>query len=719
MNPIRIVSLLGFKGLDRQYSIEGPTLLRGPNGAGKSACLEGIVYALSGRVPSGKKLEVVAGYLPVLNGGLAGVELSDSAGAKIFRGITQDRKGKLSETIDCSDLSAWESSEVVLDVREFLSRSPEKRREFVLALVGGGEAGPNLIATIEAHYAKEIAGQAATAASLRQPQDLGDAGVLAAAWTAPRGLREVIEATLAGARGKSLSEACSALMEAAKQGKLIARKRAQDAEAAADEAATKIRGKDGAGVEAENVKLGIESVEELLADARLVIALHQERRAALQAAIDRLDSATRAREEAKQDLAQIRQPGYKPMEPERPDPKEHEKKIKELDVEYRRIQKLEEEAANLVSDRDNAAKGFARSRASLEEHSKVPISILVKEMALVPDHAHSNVPALRAAVAEVSAGWKMGLEAREGVFLKYERDCADAEALYSDFCDENGSLEQIKGLKEKISENAKKAGDEHRAVEDAYMAEFKAYQETRNKWEKQEDAHAKAAMRHISADAAVGEAKRGCEEAKKAVDETPAPDYDIATLEARAASLRGEYETLHAAAQAVARHAELESQAENLRDVEEAWKAAEKAIAAVRETQIGSSTEGLLVDLADILKRAGREESPYLTLENARGVPIFEMGWVAENKKVPLGSLSSGEAVLFAAALSVAITRRSQGRKVLLVEADPLDTTNIEALLGALLRVGGELDALLVATASEGFVVPAGWHQIKLPEVFA
>ncbi len=55
--------------------------------------------------------------------------------------------------------------------------------------------------------------------------------------------------------------------------------------------------------------------------------------------------------------------------------------------------------------------------------------------------------------------------------------------------------------------------------------------------------------------------------------------------------------------------------------------------------------------------------------------------------------------MLFCAALSLALIKRSKGRKLLLVEADQLDEENFESVLKALEPCKKRVEALVIATA--------------------
>ena len=182
---------------------------------------------------------------------------------------------------------------------------------------------------------------------------------------------------------------------------------------------------------------------------------------------------------------------------------------------------------------------------------------------------------------------------------------------------------------------------------------------------------------------------------------------------------------------------------------EASWKAAEAACKAAREIYVADIVKPIVADIGDVLTAAGREERVYLLLENERGKPIFDLGWILTKEKSPtelrydpvghlrqlpggdaypdpstydepvklgvtgvvgsrrsLSSLSGGEAVLFTAALALALARRSDARRVLLIEADPLDEFNLGELLSALGEIPddhpiGKLAACLVATSTD------------------
>jgi DNA repair exonuclease SbcCD ATPase subunit len=183
----------------------------------------------------------------------------------------------------------------------------------------------------------------------------------------------------------------------------------------------------------------------------------------------------------------------------------------------------------------------------------------------------------------------------------------------------------------------------------------------------------------------------------------PVPDVTAAGERLREATeaLR----TAEEAAGALKAYRDAVARAKSEQVSEAAWKAAEAASKRARETYVADVVRPLVDDVAALLAAAGRSERVYLELENERGKPVFDLGWVSGDSRRSLSALSGGEAVLFCAALAVTIARRSTGRKVLLIEADPLDEENLAMLLSALSAMDVDLDAVLIATSTE---VPSG-----------
>lgn len=81
----------------------------------------------------------------------------------------------------------------------------------------------------------------------------------------------------------------------------------------------------------------------------------------------------------------------------------------------------------------------------------------------------------------------------------------------------------------------------------------------------------------------------------------------------------------------------------------------------------------------------------------------------------PWSALSGGEAVIFGAALAVALARLQPGpARFLLLEAAELDATNFGAFLETLAGMASDLSTVIVATCHAGDGAPEPWHRIVL-----
>jgi hypothetical protein len=728
MTRIATVSLAGYKGLTRDYQLDGPTILSGRNGAGKSAALEGLRYALRGRVPSGLALDAVASYFPPRGGT---VTVRDSTGRWITRGIRIDHaKKKVSEILTTSDtnpdvvggavdLSAWQVSEIVLDVAEFIALSAAKRREFILRLCGGGEVPEDLIASLEAEYAKEIGGPGATPAFLHyeMPEISAELAAMAKAWWRLRGLRDVLGSFLgAAAAGKSLSDIFLRLGEAAKESMLGSRKAAREAAAAQKELEAGVQGARAAAATIDAKRAALEKIREELSSYRARVERRDE-------AHRRLDAAREARERAEQARRDADSPNAAPPPGERPippaqDPRRAEclAELNHIEHEAEQLRRAIREFDRLLEAENDSGQKKVKAEDAFQRHERLPLRRVTLLLEEIPDEADPSMPELREAVRELAAGFN-----RETVELERQAEAAipvheaAREAAKGAEEGRNAARAKLHDLMEVSNRAARerlaKAEEEAKGGEADYRKRLAT-------WDAADRAHRAAETSRAAASRALETAERGEAEARKrlaaveTVNGEAFPNLEI--IEAKLYSAEAEAQAAEEAAGAVKAYEEAGARAAAAQVDEAAWKAAGQAIGVLRERVIGSSTAGLIDDIARVLRAAGRPEVPYLELETDRGRPAFDLGWTRGEVRTSITALSAGEAVLFLSALSVALTRRSPGRRLLLIEADPLDTGNLEALLRALAPVADELEACVVATAAEGWTAPEGWRVVKL-----
>lgn len=719
MSKIKVVSLDGYKGSTCEYELGGPTILCGLNGTGKSSCLEGVTYALTGRVPGGQKLDTVAAYFPARGGT---VRVEDSDGRWIHRGVVRDGT-KISEILQTSDepltndavnLSAWQVSEVVIDIQEFVGLSPEKRREFVLRLCGGGATPAALSDMLALEYARQIGGVAATANLLSDPPaDMPDAVAnLILAWSRRGGIRENLLSYLGAAgAGKSLSEIFLQLTSAAKEGMLGSRRAAQDAAAAIAELEVEAKGARASASDIDGLRQTVEVLREELSQRKAAAAQIREAHERVEAAEIEVAAAIKAKAQAADMLAAVKDPGPRP---ERPEPSNSESAIREqLKAIYEEIYTKETAIKGVDAVRVRADFARRQFESAQERHRQANETSkhgkLLLLMEAVPDEAHVDVPPLRAAVKDLCASWvievgrlEAAAEKADAERRKVERELSGLEPLV---VIANEELAILRAKRMDLDTELLKATAGAKKAEQHYAT-------IRTKWEADSLAFTTGRSRHEYTIIRETNARSALKVALYRHEHVQDPTATAEAIEAIAVGLAGaerEYEQANAAAGAVLAYSNAVTRAERGRVDERAWKAADAAIKVLRERVVAQSTGGLEASINDVLAAAGRSERVYLRLENERSKPIFELGWRLAGQETSLIALSTGESVIFLAALSIALTLRCQGRRLLLVEADPLDTANLSALLAALLPQKDKLEAIIVATAAVGWTAPAGW----------
>ena len=720
MTKLTKVHLRGFKGLHGTYMLDGPTVLTGPNGAGKSACLEGIVYALTGGVPGGRNLDSVAQYFEV-RGGTVTVE--DSDGRWIRRGVTRDAgKAKVSEVLESSEtgpedkaarVEAWAAVATVLDIKEFLGKSTEKRREFILALCGAGETpATEILDTLATQYAREVAGPAATVETLERPEDLPpDVLAMAREWGE---LKSLAEAVLQP--GVSATKNFQKLSKTIKDERLGARRAGLDAKSALRELETTIAGARAAASELKTVELVAAQAQSHHTAVAAQAAQGAEARRNLAHCEMAIDTACDVYADAKAKLSETPAPSGQPTPPNRrqavDDIATLVEKVQQLHEKDCQLQEPIEKGIEAARARRIKAGELSVARESLKHHREGDSAPLLACMSQIPDTCHPKILELRKIVVRMTTAWRTeerrcqgaveGLEDQLGT-LDEEREHIDAMAR-----DAATEKEKVKAEALVLSDAIKTA----RKAMDTLLAE---YEQRLLAWQNATSAHTRATNGVTSANDAVGVARAALEDAQERV--AAAGDFSQKEVDDVETALYGAQERLRVATEAAGVVRTYEEAAEYARSkevFEKACKAFEKALHTAREALVGQSTRGLLGDLTAVLANAGRSEVPYLKLENERGRAVFELGWTDNGATVALPALSGGQAALFCSALAYALIRRATGRRVLLVEADPVDDEN---LLGLLKGLGpcDDLEALVVATAKYVDDTP-GWAVVKVQQ---
>jgi hypothetical protein len=720
MDRIVRVNLYGFKGITAEYRLDLATALEGIMGAGKSACMEAVRYALSGEVPTGKKDDFVADYFPPDGGH---VVVTDSGGRWIKRGIKVDRRkrkkiSRILETSDTAegarepDLSAWRHRAVTIDIAKFVGLTPEKRRQFILSLCGSTErAGASLIDQVALQFARDIGGKAATVELLAMDGAEGaDRGFdewdisRLLAWSDESGILETLQAELVGEQ--TISEAAGKLLDRASKDQHYHRKAALEARAACTEL-------EAAAAAAAPIADQLEALKPRLGTARSLHTAEVEAAARISAADQAISQAGASLETARGVLvATEKRVGGLPelgREPAAP-PQSAPKKAADFAAASNRVGELDKLIASFEDLKGRAAvarQGVAEAEKNLANHRAADTGRLVAAWEALcaipgtPDY-HEEYQEMDRAVELISAVWRAGLANYESDIqgTKAESTRLDEEIAASEAPERAARDERKTFLQER-----ERLGAEVSRSEAEYKAKAEEYRTKKAAWKARKSTREEAARALEKARGEVEASEAALEAARTTRShqgtETPDPDG----TEKQVSEIEAKLEEAQTAAGAVQAYGEAVGKARKGEVLEAAWGVALGAIRIARETLIAEATDPIVEDMNQLMPPDCRA---FLSLEDERGAPAFSVGMVLEGSRVDVGPLSDGWSTIFLSALSVAICRRSSGRKVLFVEGDHLDEGGLRQAMELLAPCASELDSLILATSRK---IPAvsGW----------
>lgn len=721
------IHLEGYKGQHRTIELAKRNVLLGRNGLGKSAVIEGIVYALSGRVPGGKSKDEVAACFPARGGA---VKVVDDQERWITRGIKVDlEKARVSEILLTEPeeaptaVSIWDCNDALLDFRNFTKLSPNKRREFVLDLVGAGVTitTEKVRSVLVGLYAKEIGGVGADEQVILDPGRLPEklqpiASYWATVW------EYVASFNLDGAEA---SGAFNTIVDIARRRKNEARTSSKDASAALRE------------IEAET--RGAEIATDELGRRRIIRDIASEKHAQAAARVDHVESIKKRIERGKAEVSRLEEnrAEWKARLDERPPVPAPADEPESVEQEEALIRAKADEGARLtarmsehneqeVNRRHAIEQGEIFARGISERH-KQPIGKLVQATKDFSVFVVDNVPSdqgremafgeLQAAVDDVAKVWREQLVEREEQAAKQRELISEFVPLLSDG-EEKAIRADVDRLRREI-DILKSNVARIRHENDVWMETLRSAEadaKERGSMEEELTRIDEAVKRTV---AAVSQDQR------ELADAGDVPD--TAVTQHRLDEADHALEQAGRLAGAVATYTRAKHQAEVTKIADAAWAAFERAAMTARETYVAELVKPIENDVVSLLATVGRPEVPYMELQNARGKPIFELGW----KKIDeasgdgmvspraLAALSHGEAVIFASAVLIAIARRVKGLRLLLIEADHVDRESVEQLLAGLGAIADEFDAVIVATHQDEVSVPAGWriHAFEVREV--
>lgn len=713
-NRFESVELEGFKGRRGKTDLSRPLVLSGRNGAGKSAIMEGLTWALSGVVKAGRTLDAVSQYFPPQGGY---VTVRDATGAWLSRTLIRNPKtGKCSEEVDTSsreigkpaDLAPWQSEAAVLDLRALFGLAAAGRREFALRLCGSGDLDKQAVMErIARAYAKEVGGPGANPDGLTAADELPEkVRKLWDSWLGHDGMEDELTKRLFAIQHFGGSQALLGLSEHAKEQRLGAARARKAGPPDERPVGTPLSKEKHAALKARLLE-----IDRALGEGATVEGTWAEAVRALERAKGHLRTAEEKYSALELELAQARavpipEPGE---EPARPPVVSAENGLERL------AERRVAEAAQAIRLRQAAERDLEEAKNEAAEYLLDLQGLMSSAVGRLVGYLEDRRGAvdewtvrLCELVDQVAKEWR---ERRERLLAdeKIHRDtlkaAEEALAAFSPMETLQANAAVLEDRLLAIRKERQEAEQAYRAAWDAWNGRMQHRDRTHARTFQLEE-QLKTAKKHLQGQ---GDAVT---ELLERVKELQGKRLDPVSREIMLQEAQGIRAALEADAVAGARAVEVSNAREayaRLELEEEAWKLAEKAIATVRETYVSRAVAPLLEGLQAVFQEAGRQETPYIDLENEKGRPIFELGWVRDGERIPFESLSGGEGAIFAAGLQASIALLSPGRKLLLVEADTLDPGNLKALLAALSPLGERLDALIVSTCHPVPDAP-GWN---------
>lgn len=712
---LKKILLEGFKDQSRTLVLGRLNLFVGRNGLGKSAFIEGLVYALSGRVPGGKsKDEVAKCFTP--RGGL--VRVTDEEGRWIERGIKVDHANtRVSEVMKTEPeeaptaVSIWDCNKALLDFRHFVDLSSAKRRDFMLDLVGA--AGGKLTRekgreTLLAGFAKQLGGDGADQSCILDPEKLReDLRPVAAQW---KPIWDYIESF--NWPGTDGSEALTFIVDNAKAKKNEARASSKQTKSSLSELTVETRGAAIAAGEYERAKGKKEASDRLLSKAKAIVGYANTVKSRIESAkvwVARLGAHRSQQESLLAERPDVAAPyGEEPKSVEL-----QEDMVKAKIEEGARLSREVSDHDERIATRENQSGQLGIYRRSFAAHQNQPMGHMMDALAafeqIMPVVAvedqfpppHDQVDAfedLKAACVEVASAWKESLDGQRIRIDAETEKLAGMDRLIAEANPPTVAVDRVRSEVDIIKSNIARIRGEN---EKWYTSLRAAHNEEKDRRAIREeitrlDERVKGAVATVA------------NEQARLAEYGELPDVGAATETRDAAAtelerlerLRGSLDTYDRAKE--------RAKASTAKDA--AWTAFERAAVDARETYVAALAEPIRADVGVLLGKAGRDERPYLELENVRGRPVFDLGWEVGDSRRSLNALSHGEAALFGAAVAVAIARRARGRKLLLVEADRMDIETLEALLEGLVAIEDSFDAVMVSTHTQMIMPPVGWR---------
>jgi len=737
------ITMSGMKATDRVLDLGALNILSAPNGTGKSALADALRFLALGHVPAlGRTPSATAA---LMRGSDLAVTVTLDDGRTVERTLSRTAAGTYRTGVACSWLAKAKASEheaevlrlfgreeadvaEALDIRQLLSATPQQRAARIATLL---EAGRSSATSRLEGIGRGMIARLVNLPEERLPKDSGAAFELVAepqqeAWGEIRAtVKARVEAGLENAIAWANEEKRRAADGVQKriQAKAEIERRLASLPAAAG---------DVKALEAERTRLEqqIGGARERLAEAGRKVAMIASARGEVAGRKAQLAEAVAAIRKAQLDAGDVSDAALAEVQG-----KLDNFKFGPTETIFAAKLKAARDKAAAVEEKAKRMPPRPELPSQAEETARV--EDLERQFKAATDSPWAEIGVIGKALAksttETTKKHGMRLQA-----LARKWGGADPEEIGAALDKASKALEAKHAAVEKAMLAEKKYEDDlarlkaeqvaaDAAVDDLVdviekkrLDQQAAIEVERAKLIKTRDAIALSLDRITSAATARDHARHALEHAERRVAELgAAPEAVADDTPALAASLVKVQSSLASLGAAGAVKAELASIAREI-EREEALRqvcaAVEYSLQRSREQEITDAGGPLLSIMGTSLAAAGRKEAAYFRASKS----AVEIGWRhGDGTEVSVASMSGGEYVLFAAALTAAtIILRGAPLRVLLVEAGETDDTNLRALLRGIEAVADRLSTVIVSTQQPVEVAP-GWNVVTLDRTVA
>ncbi len=702
---LETISLDSFKGVTETFSPAACNYLHGANGTGKTARLLALRYLALGATPTGATPEDAMKYLGPLGGSVT-IETAD--GLRIRRGLRKHaRTFELSTDVQVSTMPGAKIKEAneeirrllgvfpeMLDVREFLGLSADKRRAFVLSLCGGASS-------VELDVIAELRKAIPADASVEH-------------------VAEILEDLRPHATGLNPADSIARVIERAAALVNESKRDAEKERLAARKLAERK-------AELPAVVGTVDELRDRLAtlrferDAVLAQRNHQRGRdEAMRAALAERAAAISARESALRELDRLRavdaaatpdmiaqmESRVADLHPG-PEPTVGRSTLRLVELvsaeAAARADLIDSERALAAARRAVDALVDERRRAAADPWA-VARRLFDAALADTPDEFRHVWAALRDHIAASVRSRDEG---------RIASDLAAAEAALADADARHDAAEARH--RQCIADQESEA----QAVRDADAAFAAACAEWRRRhaeWmaatsdlsraKLGQERHAAAVRAAADASAAAMRRLHDADAALAALTADTA-QIDAALLDQQLLGLDSQIGVTETEIESIRRRDALSSEldaciqrAENSTIYHETAKIVDAAARAVRESMMADLVSPMLGLIRTFLGHVpGLNAAPYCDLATDRDKPVLLLGWTRDGTRVPVEQLSGGEYAIFVAAIQFAmIVLRNPPLKILCIDGSELDASSMDALCAALTACAADLDHVFVAS---------------------